>query len=60
MTFNGLAQLHFLSNCKKGPDLDKDGLISRGINLIFEKIKEKENFGGKVNGGFCLIIIKIM
>ena len=40
-------------------NIDKDGLIPRGINLIFEKIKEKEIFGWKVNGGFCLIMIQI-
>ena len=32
-----------------GPDLKENGLIPRGINLIFEKMKKKEKFGWKVN-----------
>ena len=43
-----------------GPDGQENGLIPRGINLIFQKIKENEKFAWKVNGGFCLIMIKIM
>ena len=43
-----------------GSQFNTEEIIPRALKLVFNKSKEKEQFGWKVTGGFCLIVIEIV